>query len=449
MRISTSMIFDAGVSAMNQQTASLLHTQQQISSGRRILTPADDPVAAAQALVVQQSVDINDQYQTNQNNAKSALGLEDSQLDSANTLLVRMRTLAVQAGNTTLTAADRKSIASELRAEYDQLLSMANATDGTGQYLFAGYSGNTIPFGGAVDYLNAGHEITYQGDSGQRTLQISASRMLPVSDSGSDVFMRIANGNGYFVTGYNTAFNPTGNTGTAMIDTGSVTDPAKWNSATNSKNLQVRFWVDTAGAAGPANRTYYDLVDATTGNSLFTGTASTTGAGGTYTHAYTSGQPITFSGLAAAYNPPSNDFGATVTVSGTPASGDAFSLTASTSQSVFKTIASLIGTLEGSVTGDAGVAKYSMDIGSALTNLDQGYQNILRTRSAIGSRLSELTTVGNVSTSLDTQYKQTLSNLEDVDMTKAISDLTKNQMGLQAAQQSYSKIAQLSLFNYL
>ncbi|MBL8490269.1 MAG: flagellar hook-associated protein 3, partial [Rhodocyclaceae bacterium] len=87
MRISTGMIFDAGVAAINRQTASLLHLQQQVSAGRRILTPADDPVAAARALEVTQSKDILGQYATNQNNAKSTLGLEEAQLTSVNDIL--------------------------------------------------------------------------------------------------------------------------------------------------------------------------------------------------------------------------------------------------------------------------------------------------------------------------------------------------------------------------
>lgn len=443
MRISTSMIFDAGVASINQQTADLLHLQQQVSAGKRILTPSDDPVAAAQALNVQQAKDVNSQFATNHDYVKSSLGQEEAQLSSMNDLLTRVKELAVKAGSGTLTTSDKKSISGELRSIYEELQGIANATDGNGQYMFAGYMGSTKPFGGTIDQLNAAaaNEVTYQGDDGQRRLQVSPSRYLEISDSGNDVFKRIATGNGYFSTTY-----AAGNTGTGMVDVGSVTDPTKWNSAANSKNLQVRFWVDTGGTIGPANATYYDLVDATTGTSLYTNTASTAGGGtNTFTHAYTANQPITFSGLAA----PFNDFGATVSVSGAPASGDSFSIKASTSQSVFKTIASLVGALESNVANSAAAAKYSNDIGTALQNIDQANDNVLRVRAGIGSRLSEVESLASVNSDLDLQYQQALSNLQDLDYAKAISDLTRKTTDLEAAQKSFLKTSQLSLFNYI
>jgi flagellar hook-associated protein 3 FlgL len=149
------MIYDAGVSGINRQTATLLHTQQQISADKRILTPSDDPVAAARALEVQQNIDALSQFKRNQDAATSALSLEDAQLGGANDLLLSVRTLAVQAGNTGLSASQRANIAMELRGDYQQLLGIANAADGNGQSMFSGYMGGVTPFGGAVDNLIA------------------------------------------------------------------------------------------------------------------------------------------------------------------------------------------------------------------------------------------------------------------------------------------------------
>ncbi len=197
MRISTSMIFDAGVGAINKQWAGLLHTQQQLASGRRILTPADDPVAAARALEVRQAKDITGQFATNHSNARSALALEETQLANAADLFLRVKELVVQAGNGALTQANRQAIATELRGHYDRLLGMANATDAAGDYLFAGYRSTSQPFSGTIDQLiTSGGEITYAGDDGQRRLQVSPSRYLEISDPGSDVFLRIGDGAG-------------------------------------------------------------------------------------------------------------------------------------------------------------------------------------------------------------------------------------------------------------
>ena len=445
MRVSTGMIFEAGVNAINKQTSTLIHTQQQVASGRRNLVPSDDPVAAARALEVTQAKDITAQYSSNQDSASSTLGLAESNLSSANDLLTRVKVLAIQGANGTLTNTDRTSIATELRARFDELVGIANSTDGTGLYLFSGYQGGSKPFSGSVST-----GVVYSGDDGQRRQQVSSSRQIEISESGNAVFNRVVNGNGYFATTYASNVNTlAANTGTGVIDVGAVSDPVKWNSASNSGNLKVNFWVDAAGVAGPANTTYYDLVDASTGNSLFTGGASATGAGGTYTHAYTSGQAINFSGLNAAYVPYA-DFGASVTITGAPADGDSFSVNKSSSQDMFTTLSNLINTLENASNGTpAGAAKFATDMGSALQNLDQASQNILTVRAGIGSRLNEVDSLKLVNSDLDIQYNQTLSNLQDLDYAKTITDLTRGQTQLQASQQSFAKVSQLSLFNYL
>lgn len=437
MRISTNMIYDAGVSTINRQMADLLHLQQQVATGRRVVTPKDDPVAAARALEVQQSKDVIAQFSTNHDNATSALGLEEAQLTSLNDMFGRIRQLAVQAGNAPLSANDRESIALELRARFDELLGIANATDGNGQYLFSGYMGDTKPFGGNVDALVAAPttDVSYLGDDGQRKLQVSPSRYLEVSDSGLDVFMRIKNGNGYFTTTY-----AAGNTGTGIIDAGSVTDPATWNGLTN-KNFRIDFTVDTAVSPSV---TYYDIVDTASGNSLLTGAAPPTAIANQ--RVYKSDEAIVLKSQGAE---PPFDLGGSVTVSGEPATGDSFSIAPSSSQSIFKTLALLIGTLQSGPVDAASEAKFSADIGAALTNLDQAEENILAVRAAIGSRMNEVDSLQNVNQDLDLQYAQTLSNLQDLDYAKALSDLSRKMTDLEAAQKSFVQASQLSLFNYL
>jgi len=453
MRISTSMIYDAGVSTINKQWSSLLNLQQQVATGRRILTPSDDPVAASRALEITQSSDVLKQFATNQDNAKSALGLAEAQLSSANDMFARLKELTRQAGNATLNASDRRSIAYEMRERFDELMGIANSADGQGLYLFSGYQGQNKPFSASVDAMNAATsaldpdwEANYDGDDGQRRLQVSATRMLEVSDSGTDVFMRIKNGNGHFVTSYSP-----GNQGTAIIDAGNVTDPAAWNSVAD-KNLEIRFFVDSTSAPP---KTYYDLVrtagTAAPGDdvSLLTNAAPAVRAFPGVPvglRVYEENQRIEFDGFSVA----PNDYGIDVTISGSPADGDSFSLSPSSSQSIFKTLANLIDVLENGYTGQAGSpAKYMNDIGFALTNFDQANDNILRVRSLIGSRMQEVESLSSINGDLQLQYQQTLSNLQDLDYAKAISDLTRKQTDLQAAQQSFSRITQLSLFNYL
>jgi flagellar hook-associated protein 3 FlgL len=432
------MIFDAGVASINRQTSSLLHLQQQLASGRRILTPSDDPVAAARALEVTQASDVAAQFKQNQNYASSALGLEEVQLGSAGDVLARVRELAVQAGNTSLAASDRKAIAAELRARFEEMLGIANVTDGTGNHIFAGFMSAAKPFGGTVESILSGGEIGYAGDDGQRKLQISPTRFLEVSDSGNDVFKRVRNGNGYFATGY-----AAGNTGTGVVDSGSITDPAKWN-ALADKNFSISFGVDNA-VVPPV--TYYDIVDTASGNSMLTGLApvlpptAVTGQ-----RVYQSGQPII---LKSQGLEPPFDFGGSVLISGAPADNDSFGIAPSSSQSVFATLANLVGALEAPAGTPAANARLGSEIGFALTNLDHASDNILRIRAQIGSRMNEVESLAGLNDELALQYQQTLSDLQDLDYAKAISDLTRKQTDLEAAQQSFIRISQLSLFNYL
>ena len=418
MRISSGMIFDAGVVSMQKQTAALLHTQQQVASGRRMLAPSDDPVAAARALDVEQSGSINSQYLNNQKAANESVGLAETRLVSVGDLIQNVRTLAVQGGNASLSDRDRNSIATELRSRFDELLGLANSTDGAGQYQFSGYMGTTPPFSGTVA---AG--VTYSGDDGQRLMQVSSSRQIAVSDSGKDVFMRIRNGNGTF----STAVTAT-NSGAAVIDGGAVLNPAGW-SAGNIPATALKIVFTVVGTT-----TTYDIQDAATSTSLLTAPL-----------AYVPGQAIPLVKTTA----PAADYGSQVVISGQPASGDAFTIQPSTSQSLFSTIANLITALEAPTSATSGNTLLTNRIGSALTNLDQANDNILRIRATIGSRMGELDSLGKAGEDLGLQYQQSLSRLQDLDYADAITRLTQQQAYLEAAQKSFMKVTDLSLFNFV
>ena len=420
MRISTSTIYATAVDSMQTQTGRMLQTQQQISTGRRILTPADDPVAAAQALGVSQSQSINAQYGTNNGSASDSISLEESTLGSLTTLLQNVRAITVQAGDAALSQSDRASLAQALRGSYQDLLGLANTTDTSGQYLFSGYQGGIRPFS-----ETAPGAVLYNGDQGQRLIQVGPSRQIAVSDSGADVFQRIPNGNGSFA-----AQAAATNSGSGVIDAGSVTDPAKWNAA-GKVDLTVKFSV--SGGA-----TTYDIIDNASGKSLLTGNAP---GAAPYPRSYASGSNIDLSQVG----PPAFDYGAQVSVSGAPADGDSFTVKSSTSQDVFATVSGLADLLQSSSSG----AALTNGLAAAQQNIDNALQNITGMRASAGSRLKELDTLKSVGDDRALQYTQTLSRLQDVDYAAAASDLAQEQLNLQAAQKSFAQVSGLSLFNYL
>jgi flagellar hook-associated protein 3 FlgL len=187
---------------------------------------------------------------------------------------------------------------------------------------------------------------------------------------------------------------------------------------------------------GAPDVTTYTVTDTTTGTDATTGLAVP--ANPSTVNPYVNGQTISFAGMQ-------------FDIQGAPANGDTFTVTPSANESVFKTISDLITTLNTPMASAAngGGTSLTNSLNHALTSLDNALNNVLTTRSSLGSRLNEIDSLQTMGDSLGLQYKQNLSQLQDVDMTKAISDLTQQKMGLQAAQQSFAAVSTLSLFNYL
>lgn len=208
MRISTSQLFSVGTQGIQRNQIDSLKTNMQISTGKRIVTPQDDPVGASQALVYTQAKEVNSSYINNQGVAGDQLKLAETRLNDITKMLQSTLSSFVQAGNTTLNDANRQAIAKQLEVNLKELVGMANTQDGTGNYLFAGYQVTTQPFvaGSTAPTEPAGtayggtspavRYVEYQGDQGVKTLQVEASRDMPVNLVGSDVFMNIRDRNG-------------------------------------------------------------------------------------------------------------------------------------------------------------------------------------------------------------------------------------------------------------
>lgn len=442
MRISTSQIYDSSASSMSRGQSSLYKLSSQLSSGRRILSPADDPVASARALVLTQSQQVNEQYAENQGNASSQLGLVDSQLTSLTNLLQNVRDRVVQAGNTTLNDTDRQAIATEIESRLGEMMGIANSQNGAGDYLFSGYQGAALPFsaGSAAAVSPATTSpVAYSGDDGQRLLQVSASRQMAVNVAGSDLFMNAKIGNGAFATASSGNVIGSNNMGTAMIDAGSVVDQQAWLSAVNSypwsdtsnPALQIKFTV----AAGVSS---YQLFDASVPATPVALNAATTFSAGQISLGSTTPPAAT-----------ATDFGAKVVIYGLPADGDTFSITPAANQSLFQTMQNLIGILKPPFGTSYSTTQFSSALASQMTNLDQSLANVSRVQTTVGASMRELDNLSSNTSALDIQYKSTLSDLQDLNYTQAISDYTMQNMSLEAAQKSFVKISGLSLFNYL
>lgn len=429
MRISTNQIFESGAIGLQRNQQNLFKLQNQMSTGRRVLTPEDDPVAAAQALVVTQSKDIVGQYVENQGNAKAQLGILEGNLATLSDMLLAVHERSRDAQNKIYGDNERGFIAQELRDRLTELISLANTDDGTGQFLFSGYQGATKPFAidgtGAIVPPATVPPVRYFGDEGERLLQIGASRQIPVNVSGADLFMNIRSGNGSFATAVGGNSGGGINQGTGLIDAGSVSNPALWTAAVNAHgSFRIEF---------SAGGTQYQIYNAANVAMLAAPAA------------FVPGQAIPLQKTTA----PPADFGAQVVINGSPANGDRFAITPSTDRSVFQAMQNLIGAISTPVNAVFTRTELDNRINAELANLDRAIENLGRVRADVGSRLKEIDFLAANAEDMDLQYAETLSDLQDLDYTDAISKFTQQQIQLEAAQKTFAQVSRLSLFNII
>ena len=393
MRVSSSSYQLQWLSALRRQQAELGAIQQQVSSGKRISTAADDPAGAAQGLLLQQGLDRLQNYAGNAQTASRRLGLEEDALSQTTEALNRIRELAIQAANGTQTQESRSAIAAEAAELLNGLISTANAQDGEGRYLFAGNAVQTRPF-----TLSGG--VQYNGDSGTRVQRVADGRTVQENDPGSAVFVQIPTGNGSY-----TVSAGAGNQGTASWSGATVANGASFSPFTLQLTPAGRWEASSGGAP-------VDL------------------------GAYVDGGSITFGGT-------------TITFEGTPVAGDQFTVASAGYQDVFKTVQDFITTL-GQTTGSAsGRATFQNQLNSNLQNIDQALQHLTNVRSQVGARLATIDQQVESNEDVKLELTSSLSGIRDLDYATAISQLELRLTSLEAAQKAYARTQSFSLFDVL
>ena len=410
MRISTSQFYDQNIQTMDNQQGQLSTYYQQLSSGTALTTPADNPLGAAQAVQLTMVSATYTQYQTNQSAALSSLGLEDKTLSSVTTTLDSITSQLVRAGDGTLNDSDRASIAQALQGYRNQLLNLANTSDGAGNYLFSGFQATTQPFTN-----NTAGGVNYQGDSGIRQVQVADTRQIATNDSGASVFLSVpATGTSEVSAGAST------NTGTGTIGSASVTNPSV---TTNGDHYTITF-------GGTAAAPTYTVTDNT---AVPTTTTAPT--------AFNASTPIP---LGA---------GMQVSMSGAPNPGDTFTVTPATAPqntSVFASLDSVIAALKQPADNNpTAVATLKNALTTGLTQVQNSMTNVTVVQASVGGREHELQALQTTTQTNSVQTQSDLSNLTGVDMVTAITKFEQAQSALQAAQQTFVKMQGMSLFQYI
>lgn len=189
MRISTSQLYQQGLKAIQDQQTQLARVSNQLGTGRRIISPADDPAASAAIVGLNEDLQRLERFQTNADRAEARLGLTETTLDSGISALQRLRELTITGLNGSQSAQSRADIAAEGRQLLDQMLALANTRDANGEYIFGGFQSQSEPFSETAGV------VSYTGDQGQRFIAVSENRQIAVTDSGSDIFMAAPAGN--------------------------------------------------------------------------------------------------------------------------------------------------------------------------------------------------------------------------------------------------------------
>jgi len=382
---------------IREQQEAIAIAREQIASGKRINRPSDDPAHAARLESIKHTQGRLTQYLRNADAAESRLALEETALARADESLARIRELAVAAGGS-LKDGDRAALRTEVIERLGELVETANAQDSAGDYIFAGSRSDIRPF-------EQGTPTLYRGDSIGRDLPIGPSRTATSGDVGMEVFMRTPTGNGRFAVAADTA-----NTGTGIIDSGSVVD------ATAFRDTDYRIEFTAADE--------YSVIDVASGTAVQTAAP------------YTAGEAITFEGL-------------TTRIEGAPSTGDVFEIQGNARRDMFTTIEQFAARLDAPRVTDAQKAQYLQGLNLTLGDIDQAKDAVNTARSRVGTRLQVIDSSRTENEGMALELARTSSNLEDVDVAEAITRLESRAFALEALQKSWARVENLSLFNYL
>ena len=408
-RISTSLAQQLGINSILSQQAQVNQTQQQISLGKRILTPSDDPAGSVYILDLNQSISRTEQFQSNIEYARNRLSLSDSTLQNVTNSIQRVRELAIQGFNDTNTAEDRGFIAQEIFQRLDELLALSNTKDANGDFLYAGFKSQTQAFTGSASTGT----FSYQGDQGQRLIQIGENRSLADNNSGAEVFFNLKDKNGnpedMFSTLYGLATDLANNKAAkeeAVLTMGSL--PADGDIMTLN-GINYEFDNDATVSLGNTSVPIGVDTDATSTN-LETAINTQQSLGNT---------DVTASVINNQIRLLADQQGAGKLSISTPPAG----LTLST--------------------------PVSIPLYDRLDQLDTALNRVLDVRAQIGARLNVIDSQDDINQDFILSMQQTKSQVEDIDMAEAISRFNLQVVALQAAQQAYVRVQGLSLFNQL
>ena len=421
MRVSTLQIYSLVNNSVADANASIIKTQEQLSTGKRVLSAADDPVAATRIQQLNDNIALVEQYNNNITIAKNNLSIEESTLDSINNLLQRVEELAVQAGNTAiLSAGEYATIANEIDTRIDELFSLVNTQNSNGDHIFSGYKSESKAFIG--DSTNG---FRFAGDEGQVSIKVDDNNFIEASDSGKGIFVDIPSHENTITTSTNS--NNRSNPAVA-ISFGDVVDQDEYDNF-YPEDMIITFNEDT---------------DVVPPGKNFTVTERSTGKIIDANHRYTAGEELIYHGVS-------------VRITGNPASadivgglaGDQLFIDSSNTQDVLTTLMKFRDAMNGYNGSEASVKHIELVVKATINNISNAQDSISETVTKIGARNNTLESIKDLHLDAELVSREILSDLSDLDYAEASTRLSVQTLVLQAAQASFIRITELNLFDRL
>ena len=433
-RIATANSFDATINRINQRTVELVNSQEKLSAGKRVLRASDDPVAATLAERESNRLMRTEADLRALERSRSSLQQAESTLGQMGDVLTRFKELLVQGGNASLSASDRRSVALEMRGLRDQLLNLANTQDTEGNALFGGLgttssSGRPFAeiFGLGAPPGNA--QVAFQGLAGQTA---PTEIGLPNRVDGDFALMRNLSGDGTLSIQFNA--------GNVLVTDASVTEtPQNLNvfpfDATAS--TQGRYELTVTSLPGPPETLQLQVVRFDRTDPMNPATPPiapiSLGLAGPDGTINLSNQTFTFEGVQ-------------VTLSGQAAAGASFTLQPSQPVNLFTSLQRAITALEDPNLNSTG---RTQALGQVHQEMQSGQDRLLLVRGRLGELLRRAESIEGLLQDRSVAGQRELSSLTDLDMVKGISEFQTQQLGLQAALQSYAQVQRLSLFQFI
>ncbi len=401
MRVSTQQFYFQNSQQLSNKQTDVNDQVKYLASGKRVLTAKDDAVSYGTLAGYKDSLANIEKYQRNLTQAENRNSLQEVSFADAESVMQELKQLFIQANNGVYSDSDLHSLAELAKNSQQQLLNTANAQDESGDYVFAGYQIDVQPFS-----LQPDNSVIYQGDGGVRKLQIAKNVMVDINQAGDDAFEKVTNNIGDFSANYNV------NTSGISVNKAVIVNPGAHNAVANPPDYNFSFTSAT------------DLT-ITDSNSVVVFNTNT----------YAPGQTIAFNGIEVQLN-------------GNPLPGDDFDLTPQENISIFDTIKSAIDWMNVGA-NPADTTQHSVDYEVILGQLDEALNHMTGRRAESGIRLKLIDNQSSNHLDAELYLSSGRSNIEDLDFAKAVATFEQSKASLQAAQQSFVQIKNLSLFNYL